>query len=325
MNEPFLTKYKPNFFKDYVINKNIIDTIKVLFEINSINLLLIGQHCTGKTTILNTIINEYYYGIDKNIIKENVLHINNLQEQGISYYRQEVKTFCQTPSSISKKKKTIVLDDIDIINEQSQQVFRNCIDKYQHNVNFISSCSNIQKVIDSIQSRNHIIKITPITDKYMKKIFNLICKKENMIVDNKTTKFILAISNNSIRIMINYLEKIKLINKPINIDLALDICSNIRFDILEKYTKLCLNNNLCKAIQLIYDIYNNGYSVTDILDNYFLYLKKSTFLCEEEKYILIKIICKYIVIFNTKHENEIELALMTNNIVNTLNKKNYEM
>ena len=36
----FLTKYKPNFFEDYVINKNIIDTIKVLFEINSINLLL---------------------------------------------------------------------------------------------------------------------------------------------------------------------------------------------------------------------------------------------------------------------------------------------
>ena len=30
-------------------------------------------------------------------------------------------------------------DDVDIINEQSQQVFRNCIDKYSHNVNFIAS------------------------------------------------------------------------------------------------------------------------------------------------------------------------------------------
>jgi DNA polymerase III delta prime subunit len=319
MEKPFLTKYRPNYFKDYIINKNIIDTIKIFFEINSINLLLIGNHCTGKTTILNTIINEYYFNIDQQLINDNLLHINNLQEQGISYYRQEVKTFCQTPSSIPNKKKTIILDDIDIINEQSQQVFRNCIDKYQHNVNFISSCSNIQKVIDSIQSRNHIIKIKPITSKYMKKIFNNICKNENLIIDNKTTKFILAISNNSIRIMINYLEKIKLINKPININLALDICSNIRFDILEKYTTFCLNKNLTKAVLLIYNIYNNGYSVTDILDNYFLYLKNTDILCENKKYRLIKIICKYIVIFNTKHENEIELALMTNNIINILN------
>jgi DNA polymerase III delta prime subunit len=50
-----------------------------------------------------------------------------------------VKTFCQTCSVIKGKKKIIVLDDIDLINEQSQQVFRNCIDKFSHNVNFISS------------------------------------------------------------------------------------------------------------------------------------------------------------------------------------------
>ena len=60
------------------------------------------------------------------------------------------------------KKKIIILDDIDIINEQSQQVFRNCMDKYSHKVHFISSCTNVQKVIDSLQSRNIIIKINQI-------------------------------------------------------------------------------------------------------------------------------------------------------------------
>ena len=322
MNEPFLIKYKPSYFDDYIINKNIIDTIKILFEINSINILLIGNHCSGKTTILNTIINEYYKNVHETLINDNILYINNLQEQGISYYRLEVKTFCQTPSTIKNKKKTIVLDDIDIINEQSQQVFRNCIDKYKHNVNFISSCTNIQKVIDSIQSRNHIIKIKPITTKYLKKILILICKNENLQMDDKTINFILAISNNSIRIMINYLEKIKLINKQVNIELVLDICSNIRFDILEKYTNYCLNRNLIKATKLIFNVYNNGYSVTDILNNYFIFLKHTKKLDEERKYIIIKIICKYIVIFNIKHENEIELALMTNNIIEQLNNYN---
>ena len=89
---------------------------------------------------------------------DNVLHINSLKEQGIHYYRNEVKIFCQTASSFINKKKIVVLDDLDLINEQSQQVFRNCIDKYSHNVHFLSSCNNTQKVIDSIQSRKIIIK-----------------------------------------------------------------------------------------------------------------------------------------------------------------------
>ena len=92
-------------------------------------------------------------------IKNNVLYINSLQEQGISYYRNEVKTFCQTSSGIHGKKKFIILDDIDVINEQSQQVFRNCIDKYSHKVHFLASCSNIQKTIESIQSRCTLINL----------------------------------------------------------------------------------------------------------------------------------------------------------------------
>ena len=50
-----------------------------------------------------------YYNKEK-IPPENVLLINNLK-QGIQYYRNELKTFCKTPSVI-KKKKFIVIDDI---------------------------------------------------------------------------------------------------------------------------------------------------------------------------------------------------------------------
>ena len=72
-------------------------------------------------------IREYYQEPEQ----DNVLYINSLKEQGINYYRNDVKTFCQTCSSVKGKKKFIVLDDIDLINEQSQQVFRNYIDKYK--------------------------------------------------------------------------------------------------------------------------------------------------------------------------------------------------
>ena len=36
--------------------------------------------------------------------------------------------------------------------------FRNCIDKFKNKINFLFSCINTQKVIESLQSRCSIIK-----------------------------------------------------------------------------------------------------------------------------------------------------------------------
>ena len=213
MNIPFLKKYQPKLFKDFIIDEEYIELLNTLINMNNLNILLIGNAGSGKTSLLHAIIREYYK-TDK-LPNQNVLFINNLKEQGIQYYRTEVKTFCQTPSCISGKKKFIILDDIDLINDQSQQVFRNCIDKYSHNVHFLASCCNTQKVIDSIQSRCTIIKIKPIQKKLLKIIYSRI-KKEQLKISDDCEEFILNICNNSIRLLINYMEKFKLLNVKVN-------------------------------------------------------------------------------------------------------------
>ena len=119
---------------------------------------------------MNAIVKEYYKDISLQEYSNNILEINNLREQGINYYRNDVKIFCQTRSSINNKKKILLLDDIDIINEQSQQIFRNFIDKYSHNVHFIASCNNLLKVIESIQSRFYLIRIHTIKCEDLKKV-----------------------------------------------------------------------------------------------------------------------------------------------------------
>ena len=161
MNNSFLKKYQPTHFSDFIIDENIINVLNILLKQNDINVLFVGNYSWGKTTLIESVMNEYYKN-EKPELKD-ILYINNLKDQGIQYYRTELKTFCQTKSSIKNKKKCIVLDDIDNINEQGQQVFRNCIDKYKNNVHFICSCTDIQKVIESIQSRCLIIKLDNIS------------------------------------------------------------------------------------------------------------------------------------------------------------------
>jgi DNA polymerase III delta prime subunit len=287
---------------------------------NNLNILLVGNSTSGKTSLLNTIIKEYYCDISEKEYIDNVLYINSLKEQGINYYRTDVKTFCQTSSLIKNKKKIIVLDDIDTINEQSQQVFRNFIDKYSHNVQFISSCSNIQKVIESLQSRLTIIKLKSFNKENLIDIMNKIKKIENIEIDTDAEEFIINISNNNVKILINYMEKFKLLNERITLNYTHQLCCNISFVIFEEYTNLIKQQNIERSIKLIYEIYDKGYSVMDIIDNYFLFIKNTNILTEDEKYKIIPYICKYITIFHNIHEDEIELALFTNNIINELYK-----
>ena len=158
LQQPFTYKYQPKKLKDFHYDDEVINVIETFIDMKSLCLLLVGNSGSGKSSLIQSIIRKYY-GFDISMTHDNILSINTLKEQGISYYRNEVKVFCQTASIIYGKKKIVLLDDLDVINEQSQQVFRNCIDKYSENVAFISSCCNTQKVIDSIQSRMNIIKL----------------------------------------------------------------------------------------------------------------------------------------------------------------------
>jgi DNA polymerase III delta prime subunit len=315
MEQPlFLNKYQPLYFKDFETDDEMIDILYTLINMNNLNILFIGDIGSGKTTFLNAAIKEYYKEFTYKQYQDNILHINSLKEQGINYYRNDVKTFCQTCSSIKNKKKIIVLDDIDIINEQSQQVFRNCIDKYSHNVHFISSCSNSQKVIESLQSRFVIIKIKPLQKHNLNKIMLKIADFEKISISPEAREFILNVCNNNAKILINYMEKFKLLNEHIDLDLATSVCTNISFLTFEEYTQLLKIGNLGSAVKLLYNIYDKGYSVMDILDNYFLFVKITNSLSETQKYNVIPIICKYITVFHNIHEDEIELALFSNNL-----------
>jgi len=312
-NLPFINKYQPQYFHQFEqLEQNVTKLLQTLISLNNLNVLLIGDPGSGKTSLIYSIIREYY---KTNYNPDNILVLNSLKDQGISYYRNDLKIFCQTASLVHGFKKIVLLDDVDIINEQSQQVFRNCMDKYSHKVHFISSCTNVQKVVDSLQSRNIIIKINQIEDACLEKILEKIIKKENINITPEAQKFILNISNVSIRILINYLEKIKILNTSVDLSIVKLLCTNISFHIFEDYTRSLTEKKLQPCIKILYSLYDQGYSVMDILDNYFLFIKTTPLINETNKYKITKILCKYMTIFHNIHEDEIELALFTNNLI----------
>jgi len=331
----FTQKYQPECIDDFYLDDKTREILDVLLKMDNLNILFVGDAGSGKTSIMHALLNEYYLNMTmnesllssttdkdkqhkpvKNKYKHNILTINNLKDQGIHYYRNDVKQFCQTSSSIKNRKKSIIFDDIDFINEQSQQVFRNCIDKYSSKVHFIASCSNIQKIIEPLQSRFMIVKLKPFSKENLTRLFLKIKEVEKIKIDESASEFIIDVSQSSAKTLINYMEKIKLLNESlVTFDLAQKLCTNIHFSLFDNYIDCLFDKKLQPAIRILYDLFDNGYSVMDILDSFFVYVKTTKKLNEEQKYNFIPFICKYISIFYNIHEDEIELALFTNDII----------
>ena len=103
MDNLIVNKYKPKKISEFIYDNKIIKIIYDLLSVNELSLILYGEKGCGKTTLLNCIVKEYYNNNPN--YTENILNINNISEQGINYYRHDVKIFWQTNCTIPKKKK----------------------------------------------------------------------------------------------------------------------------------------------------------------------------------------------------------------------------
>jgi DNA polymerase III delta prime subunit len=235
-----------------------------------------------------------------------------------------MKTFCQTHCSIPGKKKVILIDDMDSINKQSQQVFRNYIDKHKQHVCVVASCSNLQKVVESLQSRLHIVRIEPPTKRQIASMMDKIISKEAITVDRGCREFLLERSNDNICNVINNLEKLAIYGRDgviLSRDVCEKLCSTISFHQFELYLQAVLSGDLREANRVIYSLYDYGYSVIDILEYFFEFVKTTDLIEEFAKYKVVPHICESISIFHNTHENEIELAIFTNKIICLLSNR----
>ena len=316
-----ILKYKPTNLNNFNISEYTKNLIEIYLKNSKLNFLIHGGIGSGKSSLVNVLLNKYYKN-DKEAILRNVIYINLLKEQGINYYRNELKTYCQINNLLHiKEKKTIILDDLDLLNEQCQQIFNTFISNYEH-INFLITCNDMQKIKTTIQNKLELIKINNITNTFIEKILCEILNSENILLDNNCKDLIIKSSNLSIPNMINIVDKLTIIkeNKIINYNLLENICCNIMTCDFNNYIQFCKNNKLKESIKHILNLSNKGFTVIDILEEFFMYIKFHSDLHDKYKYDIIKLICNYINIFNNIHEDTIELIFLTNNIINIFNK-----
>jgi DNA polymerase III delta prime subunit len=258
---------------------------------------------------------EYYGGEEFATYETNVMMINNLKEQGIQYYRNEMKLFCRSKCSIRGKKKMVIVDDLDFMQEQSQQVFRNYIDNYRNNVHFLFACTNLYKVIESLQSRVQIMQIPHTTDEGLRIILHRITEKESITLTPQAVDYLIRISTGYVRLMIQWLEKLVIYSNPgeteYTRDMLVKICSTISDDVFEEYFKYIMDKNIYAAVGLMFDVISRGYSVIDIIEYMYDFIKRTEMLSDDNKYKCIRNISEVKKVIKESMEDKIEMLILT--------------
>jgi len=323
-----LNKYHPIFLDDFEKSKSQqFVFIKRLIKMDRLNIIIVGKECSGKTTLINSIIKEYYPCSSQ--ISKYVLRINVLKEQGINYYKTDVKTFCQTNLQIGNNvKKIIILDDFCSIPEEGQMYFKYLMEKYTH-IHFIASTNHLHKITKPILSYFISINIPLLDKRDISHIISTIIDNEkiHLYPDNRDAiiNFLIDTTNSNIKMVINIIEKMMLSNyNPVTLENVQILSNNISYISLQEYTRHILDKELGMAIDIILHLYNNGFSVVDILYEYFQFIKNQPlipgYITDKQKYSIITIITKYIAIFYETTETNIELTFFTNDLINALGR-----
>lgn len=300
MNESFINKYKPNNIDNIFLNNEIKELIKNVITTRNVNILLLGNNETGKTILMNI--------LNKKI--SNSILINNLKENGINTFRTDVKLYCQ----LTQKNKTILIDDYDRITESCQYIIKTLMDKYQ-NILFISTIKDIKKIIEPLKHKFFVVKLDNITNEFLRKLMNIVIENENIQLSEETKKYIINISDFSINRMYNYLEKIKLLQENKSHEEYLKILTNISYYTFDNIVVLCKQKKKIEVYSEFNNIFEKGYSILDIFDFFFKFIKNLKNIDETIRYKIIKLLCEYISISDSINELDTELLLFSYELV----------
>lgn len=158
------------------------------------HLLFNGERGTGKSSTIQTIINEMY-GTQQNIM---TLKLNASNHRGIEVVRNEIKAFVTSRMMFSKYPKLVILDEADAMTMDAQLALRRIMDKYSTNAKFCIICNYIRKIHPALISRCSIFRFKTLNNISMKERLEYIIQQENIKDSSLERRHRLSVSNNTL-------------------------------------------------------------------------------------------------------------------------------
>jgi len=158
MNNLLIYKYKPQTIDDLLLSNNNKYLLNKYLENSYFNLILEGESGCGKSSLINIVI-KHYYNNNVSVINNHVCYISLLRDQGINFYKNEVKIFINNCINNSYKK-IIVIEDVDRFRNDAASVLLKSLEEPPPGTVWLLCAPTSDDVFETIRSRCRQVVLT---------------------------------------------------------------------------------------------------------------------------------------------------------------------
>lgn len=241
-------KHRPPTIKDYVFqNSEMEERVKKWITEKSIpNMMFLGHHGTGKTTLAYILKNEL------NISDEDFLALNASDKNSVDDMRGEIKSFIEKMSFGDFK--IVFFDEFDNVSTEAQKILRGYSENplYSKSVRFIITANYPKKIIEPLHSRFEQYSFSSINkDEALERLVNIIDEENIVIPDLSILDAYVDAAYPDLRKIISLVEQNVKDGELLPLTSGKEIVSDYRLHILsflERGDYLSIRELVCKNI-----------------------------------------------------------------------------
>lgn len=260
-------KYRPTSFDD-VLGQDV--TVKILQnQIKDNNyshaMLFTGNAGCGKTTCAR---------IFANMIDGEIHELDCASHNGIADIKEIINK--ARIKSLIHEYKVFILDECHTLSSAAWPALLITLEENLPNTIFILCTTDSQKVPNTIISRVQRFNFMPIGDNLIHQKIAEVCNKENLQIKDDAISIITKSANGSLRQSLTNLDKC-VFYKDLTEDSVRKVLSIVSYDIFEKLDDAIENKKAEVIIDLINEVYNNGYELHQFVRQYLDYASTKNF------------------------------------------------
>ena len=279
---------------------------------NDFNIACVGPRDTCKSSLLNAVILEFIKQYPDIPQKKLVYRFSIFDEIQLQNQPNSLSIFCQLHTNHDK---LVYIDRFDEFTEQNQQWLKYYMDTFhllkpQSKVHFLIETTQENKMKDIIKSRVNIFRTQILSHIQLYPILKRICDTQYIQLDENVQDYMKKKQNITISSLRLFVMKIILLNITfIEKDTFQKHYDYIDNTVFQQYLNMIETKNTKKANELLFELYDNGYDLSDIF--YYLY----EYMKDHKEYIhCIDVICYYINQHYNGNYHNIFILFLTNDL-----------
>ncbi|CAD6262651.1 unnamed protein product [Miscanthus lutarioriparius] len=276
---PWVEKYRPTRVADVVGNSDAVTRLEVIArDGNMPNLILSGPPGTGKTTSILALAHELLGPSYRGPCWSSMLQMTGFCQTatltGLDVVRNKIKMFAQKKVTLQPgRHKIVILDEADSMTSGAQQALRRTMEIYSNTTRFALACNTSSKIIEPIQSRCAIVRFSRLSDQEILGRLMIVVEAEKVPYVPEGLEAIIFTADGDMRQALNNLQATFSGFRFVNQENVFKVCDQPHPLHVKNMMKNVLDGKFDEACSALKQLYDLGYSPTDIITTLFRVVK----------------------------------------------------